>query len=466
MKSWKKRWQEELDAAIPVLSNEVRNEPIPARDRTQTLTFTPVSEPWYKQLIKTPRRIASCVAACVVCVAAVGASAYLFRPGVHMSVEQEVISVEVNPQAVFAVNKEGIVTAVNAVNQDADVVLADERYMDMQGKTVQEAVEIFVDYTAKLGYLDLNTQEDVVRVTSCVQNGRLNEVADALQNYFMDKGAYVAVAKETIEIDAFCQRVKMKVCDSVQMLKSSVERIPALTFLREAEGKTGAELQEVYKKNVPFEEVKNIFCSTLNNVEKRVNDFLDISELADDIYTHEDNKFGLLGLGRDYWNIPEDEVPESMSAMMTEMSEKLLAYEQNYGVKIDGLDALVAEGVRSSRSVLSTVTSVLKEALLSTSVELLSKKLQAVSTLLKSFDIDTTLMEDLLELPETLESYSQKVNKYMQECFNSLKKEAQTGYETVREKISSDAYADFVARLESEHGSLSEYFKESSAFVV
>lgn len=460
MKSWKKRWQEELDAAIPALSDKVRNEPIPARDRTQVLAFTPAPEPWYKQLIKTPRRIASCVAACVVCVAAVGASAYFFRPDIRVAMEQEVISVGVNPQAVFAVNQEGIVTAVSAVNQDADVVLADERYMDMQGKTVQEAVEIFVDYTAKLGYLDLNTQ-DAVRVTSCVQNGRLNEVGDALQNYFMDKGAYVAVAKETVELDAFCQRVNMEACNSVQALKSSVERIPALTFLREAEGKTGDELQEVYKENVPFEEVKNIFCDTLNNVEKRVNDFLAISTLADDIYMHEDNKFGLLGLSRDYWKIPKDEVPESMSAMMAEMAEKLLAYEQNYGVKIDGLDALIAEGVRSSSSVLTTVTGVLKEALLATSVEILSKKLQAVSTLLKSFDIDTTLMEDLLELPETLEAYSQKVNKYMQERFDSLKKEAQTAYETVREKISSDAYADFVAGLEREHGSLSEYFKKS-----
>lgn len=459
MKSWKKRWKEELDAVLPELRDEVRSEPIPVRDRTQVLAFTPAPEPWYKQLIKTPRRIASCVAACVVCVAAVGASVYLFQPVLPAMAEQEVISVEVNPQAVFAVNNEGIVTAVNAVNQDADVVLAEERYMDMQGKTVQEAVEIFVDYTAKLGYLDLNAQ-GAVRVTSCVENGRLDEVGDALQSYFMDKGAYVAVAKETVEIDAFCQRVNMEVCDSVQALKSSVERIPALTFLRETEGKTEEELQEIYTKNVPFEEVKNLFCATLSDVEKRVEDFLEISELADDIYNHKDNKFGIFGgIRLDYWNFPKDEIPDSMSEMMTEMAERLLAYEQSYGVKIDGLDALVAEGVKSSTSVLTTVVETLRNALLSTSLEILSKNFQTVSALLGRFDIDTTLFEDLLELPETLTEYSQKVNKYMQERFDLLKEEAQAGYETVREKITDSAYEKFIAGLEGQYGSLSEYFQ-------
>lgn len=459
MKSWKKRWQEELDAVLPELRDEVRNEPIPVRDRTQVLAFTPAPEPWYKQLIKTPRRIASCVAACVVCIAAVGASAFLFRPDVRMTAEQEVISVEVNPQAVFAVNNEGIVTAVNAVNQDADVVLAEERDMEMQGKTVQEAVEIFVDYTAKLGYLDLNTQ-GAVRVTSCVENGRIDEVGDALQNYFMDKGAYVAVAKETVELDAFCQRVNMEVCDSVQALKSSVERIPALTFLRETEGKTEAELQEIYTENVPFEEVKNIFCATLNDVEKRVKDFLDISQLADDIYNHEDNKFGIFGKIRlDYWNFPKDDIPDSMSEMMTEMAERLLAYEQNYGVKIDGLDALVTEGVRCSSDIFSTVKDALINSLLASSIEILSQNLHAVSLLLQRFDIDTTLFEDLLELPETLEAYIQKVNTYLQERFALLKKEAQAGYETVREKITDSAYEKFIAGLERQYGSLSEYFQ-------
>lgn len=458
MKSWKKRWKEELDAVIPELKDEVQSEPIPVCDRTQVLAFTPAPEPWYKQLIKTPRAIASCVAGCVVCVAAVGASVYLFQPALPVTAEQEVISVEVNPQAVFAVNNEGIVTAVNAVNQDADVVLAENRDMEMQGKTVQEAVEIFIDYTAKLGYLDLNTQ-GAVRVTSCVENGRLDEVGDALQNYFMDKGAYVAVAKETVELDAFCQRVNMEVCDSVQALKSSVERIPALTFLRETEGKTEEELQEIYTENVPFEEVKGIFSSTLSVVKTRIEDYRAISDLSDEIRRHDDNNFGILGIGNDYWKIKEKQIPDSMSEMMAEMAEKLLAYEQHYGVTIDGLDTLIQEGLQCSTSVADTVVDVLAKIVLSTSLQLLSKNFQLVSELLQKFDIDTTLLEDLLELPETLEAYIQKVNTYMQERFALLKKEAQAGYEAVREKITDSAYEKFIAGLEGQYGSLSEYFQ-------
>ena len=458
MKSWKKRWQEELDAAVPALKDEVLNEPIPTCDRAQTVAFAPASEPWYKKLFATPQRIASFAAACVVCVAAVGASAYLFRPTAPLTVEQEVISVEVNPQAVFTVDKEGKVTAVAAVNQDADVVLAEERYLEMQGKSVQEAVEIFVDYTAKLGYLDLNTP-DAVRITSCVENGWLDKVGDALENYFCGKGAYIAVAAETVGLDAFCQRVNMEVCDSVQSLKSSVERIPALTFLRETGEKTAEELQQIYAQTVPLEEVKGIFRSTLSAVEKRVEDYLAISELSDDIRYHKDNNFGFLGFEEDYWSILDKEIPDTMSEMMAEMSEKLLAYERNYGKKIDGLDDLIKEGVKCSTSALATVVKSLSDSLLSTSLDLLSKNFQAVSVLLKSFDIDTTLLEELLELPETVDAYYQKVNEYTKERFALLQEEARTGYEAVREEISASDYEAYIAGLEREYGSLSEYFK-------
>lgn len=458
MKSWKKRWQEELDAVVPALKDEVLNEPIPTCDRAQAVAFTPVPEPWYKKLFATPQRIAACVAACIVCVAAVGSSVYLFRPDVPLTAEQEVISVEVNPQAVFTVDKTGKVTAVAAVNQDADVVLAEERYLEMQGKSVEEAVEIFVDYTAKLGYLDLNTQ-GAVRITSCVENGWLEEVGDTLETYFMGKGAYVAVAEEIVELDAFCQRVNMSVCDSVKSLKSSVERIPALTFLRETGEKTAEELQQIYAETVPLEEVRDMFRSTLSAVEKRVEDYLAISELSDDIRYHEDNNFGFLGFGGDYWSILDEEIPDTMSALMTEMSEKLLAYERNYGMKIDGLDALIEEGVRCSASALATVMESLKNSLLTTSLELLSKNFQAVSVLLKSFDIDTTLLEELLALPKTVEEYCQKANEYSKARFAALQEEHREEYERVRVEISPSDYAEYIANLEREYGSLSDYFR-------
>lgn len=267
MKSWKKRWKEELDAKIPALREDVLNADIPHRERVETVHFTTVKTPWHQKLydvlFATPKRLASSLSVCALGLITIGVSLHFsLLPSQPLTAEAEVISVEVNPHALFSVDKDGKVTAVVALNDDADIVLSEDRDLQMEGKTAEEAVEIFVDYTAQLGYLDLETS-DAVRITSCVENGRLTAIGDTLERYFQQIGAYIAVAEETLELDAFCTRANLELQDTVESLKSSVERIPALSFERESEGKTSEELQEKYREKLPLEEVKEMFNSTV-----------------------------------------------------------------------------------------------------------------------------------------------------------------------------------------------------------
>ena len=51
------------------------------------------------------------------------------------------------------------------------------------------------------------------------------------------------------------------------------------------------------------------------------------------------------------------------------------------------------------------------------------------------------------------------MNEYTKERFALLQEEARTGYEAVREEISASDYAEYIAGLEREYGSLSESFK-------
>ncbi len=453
MKSWKKRWQDELDCMVPALAEHVKAEPIPSPDRTIRVKFNEET-PWYKQLFASPARIAACVSACVVGLVAVGASIALFSqtPTVVES-SAEVISVEVNPQAAFTVDENGKVTSVVAINGDADVVLAEERYLEMEGKTAEEAIAIFVDYTAQLGYLDLN-EPGVMRITSCAENGRLDEVGDTLESYFQGKGAYVAVAEEIVEMQAFCERIQMDVCDTVENLKSSIERIPALFFEREVEGKGVEELETVYRENVPVEGVKDLFASSVAEGEKRIQLFREIYTLYNEILRHDDNP-GFI-LPDDYWTLLEGEIPDTMSALMKEMGEKLLAYETQYGVKIGSASDLASENVTCSLSVLETLTNYVINA----SVEIFAEQITVVSDILSELGIDTSVFEDLLSVPKTVEEYLVKVEEYAKERFEDLREKGKAAYETVREAISEADYKAYVESLLKEYNSLGEYYNK------
>ena len=456
MKSWKKRWQDELDAAVPALKDEIKNMPIPARERVETVVFEEAAPPknaWFKQLFSTPRRIASCLSACAVALTVVGASLYFaLRVDAPEAASAEVISVEVNPQAMFSVDENGKVTAVVAVNNDADIVLSENRYLEMEGKTVEEAVTIFVDYTAQLGYLNLENS-DAVRITSCTENGRLEEVGNGLKDYFKEMGAYVAVAEETLDIEAFCQRVNMEVKDTVETLKKSIERIPALSFEREAEGKTEADLQAAYRENVPLEEVKALFTATVSDGVEKIEALEEIGALSDEILQHEDNP-GFL-LSRDYWSIKNKEIPHTMSAVMAKMEQKLLDYETKYEVKIESLTGLATEAAKCSATALQTLT----DALINYSLELFEQNFTMVIGILETLGIDTYKLEEFYELPETVEEYLQKIEEYTKTRYEDLREENLTIYETARAELSEANYEAYLADLIEAYGSLSNYFE-------
>lgn len=458
MKSWKKLWKEELNAAAPALRADVKNASIPQKERVENVKFKASSspKPWYGRLFSTPTRLVSCVSACAVALIAIGGSLYFaLRPDAPLTATAEVISVEINPQAIFSLDENGTVTAVVAVNDDADILLSEERYLQMEGKTAEEAVKIFVDYAAQLGYLDLENP-DAVRITSCAENGRLYEVGDTLKTYFKELGAYVAVAEETLDIEAFCTRANVAVSDSVETLKESVERIPALSFQREAEGKTGTELQEKYRENVSLEEVKELFVSSLSDGEEKLAALEEIGALSDKILQHTDNPLKNVA---HYWTLKEwtlTQLSSDLKACLAEMEEKLSAYEENYGVEMDSFVDLTAEAAKCSASVLQTLT----DALLNYSLELFEQNFTTLTDLLGTLGVDTTELEEFYELPQTLEEYMQKLEEYTKTRYERLREENLTAYETERAEISEADYEAYLAEMIGQYGSLSEYFEK------
>ena len=447
MKSLKNRWESELDAKIPALREDILSAPIPSCEREEA-SAPLFSTPWYKRFFSkfsfSWKPVVPLLTACVIGLTTLGvALSFLVQP-VHVGV----ISVEVNPQALFSVDEEGIVTAVVSVNEDADILLSENRALEMTGKRVEEAVTIFVDYTARLGFLDLDAP-DAVRISSCEENDYLREVGDRLESYFLNKGSYVAVAQEKMDLPNFCARVKMDTAESVELLKTKIESIPALLFERESEGKTTEELQQVYREKVPEYGVKELLNAQLSLGLEKVDTINRISDLYEEILLHRDNP-----LRYGYWEWVDKVYPDTMSAIMQEMSQKLSFYKTQYGVEIDGALSLFAERAKCAL----IPVQILRDVLLDYTMDAFMRNYEAICEIFSLLGIDEDKISIWYDLPDSIESYKEKVKDYQSARFALLGEKNLSIFEKTREGIKAEEYTAFVNEIISRYGSLSAYY--------
>lgn len=106
---------------------------------------------------------------------------------------------ELNPKVAFVTEK-GVVSDSVALNEDADIVLNYDRlYEKLLGLPIDEAVTLFVDYSARLGFVDM---DDVATLRVSGGDGEsLATVANSLNDYFQKKGVYAVVAENVTDAD-------------------------------------------------------------------------------------------------------------------------------------------------------------------------------------------------------------------------------------------------------------------------
>ncbi|MBR1974936.1 MAG: hypothetical protein IKA20_03700 [Clostridia bacterium] len=463
MKDLKRRWEEELNNAVPALSDEVKNAPIVVEETQEEKR----SAPWYARLFGTPKRIAAFASACVACAAVAGVGLYFgLRPTGNVTVASgEVISVEINPEAMFNVDKDGKVTSVIAANDDADVVLAGDRAKEMKGKSVEDAVQIFVDYSARLGYLDLS-QEDAIRISSCAENGRLSDVDNALESYFQSKGAYVIVVEETVSPEIFCERMGLKRATSLKELLADVASLSETFFAREVDEETDLTvLQAAYNEKISFEQVmplfKNAMHENLEKLEKSVADLDEIKALNESIKAHDDNP-SLFNW--DYWtlNSLQDtmhyEYTEAFAAEMSKMAGLLTAYETNYGVAVKSAGDLERAVQACHAMPLQTIREILKNFTL----EIFKEHFIGITEILKNVGADLSNLTKLYEIPNNYNEYLSQMKNYAEMQFDNRVEENKAVYEEARAEISTGGYKSFTDEIAKKYGSLSAYFEEKN----
>lgn len=479
MKTWQERWFEELDAATPALTDDVRNAPIESADvSSSTREDGNEQKNVFQKLFATKKsRIIGIASACAACLVGLGIvlpsvlnpyTPPANSPTITASANEAVV-VEINPEAVFSVDGEGKVLSVLANNVDADVILSSSaRIEEMEGKSIETAVEIFVDYAAKLGFLDYSTP-DAIRI-SASKNESVEKLNDSLQTFFCERGAMIVIIPETVTVETLCQRIGVDAQDTNKLVEK-LNGLPELYSRRKAEGKEGKDLEELYRETIPVEDVKSYFEETLltniEKIEKNIADVRTLKAKSQEIYSHKDNPFALFG-GADFWTLKNinthletdwlSQYTEEFAALMAEMQALLTAYEQEYGVKIATMYAF-EETVRAADNL---PLQVLKDLLEEFTIEGFGKNIEFICEILKNIGIDVSLKKDLYDVPTTKDEYLAKTEQFITERFDRLKDDNAAKYEasSKQEKVDKQAYLQYVDGIIAEYGSLEEYWKK------
>ena len=105
--------------------------------------------------------------------------------------EEAYVTIDINPSVELIVNGQEEVVYVNALNEDAEVLLSG---LDLIGMNVDEATDLIIQTAIELGYIDVEASDTVVQV-SCTSDTALGEqirerVKAAVNTAFQNRGVY------------------------------------------------------------------------------------------------------------------------------------------------------------------------------------------------------------------------------------------------------------------------------------
>ena len=111
------------------------------------------------------------------------------------------VSLRINPEIELLADEDRNVITANAINEDGEVVLST---IDLEGKSIEEAGEIFTETANELGYFTPDGEKDTVYVevqsTIDGEEADLEEKLDkTIRDYFNNNGINGKVSPETLD---------------------------------------------------------------------------------------------------------------------------------------------------------------------------------------------------------------------------------------------------------------------------
>ena len=458
MKSWKKRLNEEFEAAVPALSREVLNAPVQSVKEEEKPRAKKIS-PLKKRLFFGSGFAAAALAIVFTVLGVTG----VFAPPAAPKLAGGVYTLEINPAVVFVTAENGKVLSVKSLNEDADVVLSDEKTRDkLINAPINEAVVAYTDAVVKAGYIDITKRENAVKLSYAewVDEDRLNSVTESLQDYFKQKGVYAAIVEKFLTKRELCEKVGVAVTNKTDELFNELEGLSAFFADRSVKNASTEELQNLYNEYIvgksTLEYVKKELISRISDIAEGALLLKEIGVCNAKIFTSIYNP-GLI-INYDYWRIkstPNLTYNEEFAALIKEMDGLIDEYEQKFGKKIATSDEYNA--VRDAFSAFQDVN--IKDFLTSLTVADFRLSLGKYITVLKNIGYDTSALEAIINAPQTAEEYFGQLRVVMRQTLLSREKDFENVYSAPREQISATDYDDYISEITAKYGSLENFWE-------
>lgn len=445
MKSWKKRFNEELDSIVPELRADVKNAPIPAEQNTNYNGGNTA--------VKSRNAIISVIA--VACLVALITCLVLLLPkksGVFM------FTIEINPAISMVSDEKGTVTDVIASNADADVILsADGVRENIIGKKVSDAAVYYADCAAKLGYINLETGGSAVRISGYGKNNAfLDSAKGSLEDYFISKGVFAVVLAENVDKEQYSVRSGIPY-GTDEVMKKYFAESEILFSDRAAKGLSLDEVQALYGNN---KNLQNYITYELNqNLEKltkNAEDIQNIFNLYFDILNHDDNPAPSVLKG--YWEVKKyygDKIDGEFAELVAQMDTALQNYKTDYGVEITNIFQLQSV----ANSYISVSIERIAELIENFSYELFNELSSELSEIMTAAGITSENVSSLIKLPQTVEEYYAKTATLLKTEYGYRADTYKDIYEVAREPVTRTDYDGFVEDIVSRYGSLENYWQ-------
>lgn len=136
-----------------------------------------------------------------------------------------VMELNVNPNVQFLIDTNNKVMAVNYLNDDAQTLLKDTNF---NGKTAEQAAELFVKLSTEAGFIEVSTSGTRVDITiSCETPEELTELKNKIienVNSYFDKNGIIAgaVVNITENVDEAIQKIGIQTKDTLNKTKQEL----------------------------------------------------------------------------------------------------------------------------------------------------------------------------------------------------------------------------------------------------
>ena len=176
------------------------------------------------------------------------------------------VTVEINPSVLLSLDENGKVIKAVSLNDDADVILSDESAQrDIVGKDLKTAVNAYVDYAAKLGYVNLLS--DAVKIYG-TDKDTVDNAVGSLQNYLKKDGIFAVVVNGGADIEKIARNCSAENA-TLEDIANSVKKLNSLNIENATTNLNLEELIDEYKSKILKDKtikeyIKDLICSEEN----------------------------------------------------------------------------------------------------------------------------------------------------------------------------------------------------------